>query len=119
MVATPSNLTIRYVPSQDFANATTSTSMTVVISPIPDHQFGTGSFNNSDHSESLPGLDVSLSGNVIDQGSLNLAYTGDAINGFNYYNLTVEFAGALGDEVPELVLGFKKTTPPTYNLYVD
>ncbi|ORX41089.1 hypothetical protein BD324DRAFT_678482 [Kockovaella imperatae] len=119
IVATPSNLTIRYPPSQDWPNSTVSTAISLLLSPLPDWQLGTGSFNNSDHSASFPGLNVSLSGNAVDQGQRILEFTGDEINGFRYYNLTYDFAGGVGNEVPELVVAFTKTTPPQIDLYVE
>ena len=61
-----------------------------------------------------------MSGNVVDHGEMSLAFTGDDINGFLYYNLTFDFSTAASglSDTPELVVGFEKTQPPAYQLYV-
>jgi hypothetical protein len=116
-VATQNNLSISYPPSQDFSNGTLSNMIQLSISSIPDFQLSNSSFTGK---TSLPGLDVTLSGNVVDQGKKSLSFTGAQINGFYVYNLTHSFDSSLRDngEVPTLVVEFEKTTPPEYQLYV-
>ncbi|WWD16288.1 hypothetical protein CI109_100714 [Kwoniella shandongensis] len=118
IVASSTNLTIRYVPTVDWPNSTVSNAIQLSISSLPNFQLNKGAFANGQ--ASLPGLDVSLSGNVVDQGTFSLTFTGDAINSFEYYNLTYSFPSSLsqGNYVPELVVGFTKTTPPSYDLFV-
>lgn len=92
--------------------------MQLSISSIPDFQLGPDAFSNGQ--ASLPGLDVVLSGNVVEQGNRSLTYTGAMINSFYYYNLTYTIPSDLmdGGDVPELVITFTKTSPPSYDLYV-
>jgi hypothetical protein len=118
IIATSSNLTIRYPPSLDYPNITTSNSLQLSIASQPDFQLGKTAFSN--HTASLPGLDVTLSGNVVEQGNRSLTY-GATINDLYYYNLTYTFPGNLqsGAAVPELVISWKKTAPPSYNLILQ
>ncbi|KAK8869446.1 hypothetical protein IAR55_000010 [Kwoniella newhampshirensis] len=118
IVASSSNLTIRYVPSSDWPNGIVSNSIQLSISSLPDFQLNKGAF--ADGTASLPGLDVALSGNVVEQGNMSISFTGDGINSFQYYNLTYTIPSPLleGEDVPELVVGFTKTNPPTYQLFV-
>jgi hypothetical protein len=88
------------------------------ISSLPDFQLDKGAFK--DNSETLPGLEVDISGNVVDSGNKTLTYTNADINGFVYYNLTYTFDPAeMQEDTPELIVSFTKTTPPQYSLYVD
>jgi hypothetical protein len=118
IIATSSNLTIRYPPSLDYPNITTSNSLQLSIASQPDFQLAKTAFSN--HTASLPGLEVTLSGNVVEQGNRSLAY-GATINDLYYYNLTYTFPGSLrsAGTVPQLVISWKKTAPPSYNLILQ
>jgi hypothetical protein len=61
-----------------------------------------------------------LSGNAIQQGNRTLSY-GATINDLYYYNLTYTFPASIrsSGEVPELVISWTKTTPPTYDLILE
>ena len=92
--------------------------MQLSISALPDFQLSPFSFENGQ--ASLPGLDVMLSGNVVERGNRTLTFTGDDINGFLYYNLTYSWEGtSLSGEIPELVVGITKTASPSYQLIVE
>lgn len=55
----------------------------------------------------LPGLKLTLSGNVVD-GNRTLIYGQAELNDYYYYNLTYVIPEDLGGEVPTLVLGYEK-----------
>lgn len=119
IVATSQNLTIRYVPSQDFTNTSISSNVVQLnILSQPDFQLGKSAFANN--LASLPGLDLTLSGNIVSQGNRSISY-GATINNVYYYNLTYTFPASLrnGGGVPEMVVSWKKTTPPKYDLYLQ
>ncbi|WVQ84278.1 hypothetical protein IAT38_006430 [Cryptococcus sp. DSM 104549] len=118
IIASSSNLTIRYPPSTSWPISTTSNLFELSISTFPNYQLNNGSF--VDGRASLPGLDVGISGNVFNGGKMTLEFDGSQINGFYYYNLTYAVPEELlaGDEVLELVVSFTKTSPPEYDLFV-
>jgi hypothetical protein len=69
----------------------------------------------------LPGLDIRLSGNVVDSGRRSFTFAKDQkLHGSWYYRLTYDFDGVdLNDEEPELRIEVETTDPPRYPLQVD
>ena len=65
--------------------------------------------------ESLPGLDIRFSGNVVEKGKRTLKFgTETRTHGAYHYVLEYSWEGDIG--IPELFIGFTKTTPPQYPL---
>lgn len=105
-MATSKDITITYPPSKAFPDtATTSNIMSILISGI----FGVNLKQDflANGTDTLPGLKLTLSGNVIN-GTRSLVYGQAKLNDYNYYNLTYVIPDDLGEEVPTLVLGFEK-----------
>ncbi|KAG6909244.1 hypothetical protein DXG01_001426 [Tephrocybe rancida] len=106
-VATEKNLTISYPPSRAFPTFTTGLSnvMTFLISGFRLVTLSEDLFANG--SAVLPGLKLTLTGNVVDAGQRLFAYDKAVpINDLQYYNLTYVLPEGL--EVPEIVLTFEK-----------
>lgn len=68
--------------------------------------------------QSLPGLDITLAGNVADSAARSLRFDkSTTMHGAKFYELTFTLDGKLGEGVvPRLELRLDKTTPPTYPL---
>ena len=68
--------------------------------------------------ESLPGLNVRLSGNVVEKGERSVKFSAATrLHGAYYYDLTYTFPQSLregGD--PTLLISVKKTEPPKTSL---
>jgi len=113
MVASAESLVVKYPKPVDFANSPSSNVLRLHIGSLPFLQLDGKSFD-SDH-ESLPGLDIQFSGNVVERGQRTLKFgTETRPHGAYHYVLEYTWEGDIG--VPELVIGFKKTTPPQYPL---
>lgn len=117
VVPTESSLTIAYRRSSHFSGSELPTKISLHIGYIPFHQLTTASF--SSNRESLPGLDVELTGNVVESGRRSLTFDkSHSLHGARYYRLTYEFGPELyeTEDGPTLYLGFKKTKPPVNDL---
>ncbi|KIY52468.1 hypothetical protein FISHEDRAFT_35228 [Fistulina hepatica ATCC 64428] len=105
-VASSTNLTIAYPPSRAFPdNSTTSDIMTFLISGITNVTLP-GDFLSNGSSYDLPGLRLSVSGNVA-SGSTTLLYGASPDDVYNYYNFTYTIPENLTD-TPVLVLSYEK-----------
>lgn len=109
-VATSKNLTVAYPPSKAFpANSTqsvlSSNIMTFLFSGINRVSLGTDFLVNG--TADLPGLRLSVSGNVVTAGARTLIYGQSTINDQSYYNLTYVIPSNFTD-VPEIVWSFEK-----------
>ena len=112
--ATESALTITYPHPTDFAKAAHNSSSQIIlhIGCLPFMQLDGTSFQGS--KQSLPGLDITLSGNVAEEAKRTLTFDKThKLHGAWYYRLVFDFP-ALREkgEVPELVLGLTQTEPP-------
>jgi hypothetical protein len=107
-IASRTGLTISYPPSRAFPNTTlTSGVMTFLFAGIPHLSVPADLLANG--TGVLPGLRLSVSGNVAEAGTRTLVYGAGTINDLAYYNLTYAFSSAaLGGRVPEIVLGVEK-----------
>jgi hypothetical protein len=113
MVASPESLTITYPKPIDFASSPSSKQVRLHIGALPFLQLNTKSFDSN--SESLPGLDLQLSGNIVERGQRSLRFGSETrTHGVYHYVLQYDWQGDIG--VPELVISFKKQTPPQYPL---
>lgn len=110
IVATPTSLTIKNKKASDFPNSPRSRSITLHISCLPFFQLNRTSFDGN--KASLPGLDVEMCGNV-GVGHLSFDKT-TRLHGAPFYRL--QFQAPSGVEEPELVISFRKTKPPVYDL---
>lgn len=72
----------------------------------------------SDHKASLPGLEIELRGNVVEQGAQTFGFkASNKLHGAFYYELRYTFSDQLAEQaVPEFVVDFRKTAPPVYNV---
>jgi hypothetical protein len=68
--------------------------------------------------QSLPGLNVTLAGNVADSAARTLSFDkSTTMHGAKFYELSFRFEGRLGQGVvPRLELHLEKTIPPSYPL---
>ncbi|ORY25543.1 hypothetical protein BCR39DRAFT_543951 [Naematelia encephala] len=116
IVASSDSLTISYPKSLDFpSSAIESNEMELHISALPFLQLDGDSFGSDSHS--LPGLDVELSGNVVQQGSRTLEFNHDTqCWGRWFYRLKYTFPDSLRENgsVPTMIVHWKRTTPPVY-----
>lgn len=64
----------------------------------------------------MPGLDIELTGNIVDTGHKTLEFSQSTKRWDSwYYRLKYTFPDAVGaDIVPELVISLRKVTPPDY-----
>ncbi|RSH80873.1 hypothetical protein EHS25_007042 [Saitozyma podzolica] len=116
MVATSNSLTIVYKRPIDFPDGPRGDKVSLRIGCLPFLQLDGQSF--AENRQSLPGLDVSLSGSIVDHGTRSLTFSkAQKIHGAYYYDLSYSFASELrGRCDPTLVISVKKTTPPSYPL---
>lgn len=58
----------------------------------------------------LPGMNIRLTGNVVDTVRPKLSYTGDSLHGWQYYVLEYELPASMleNENAPELVIGLEK-----------
>ncbi|KAF9468734.1 hypothetical protein BDZ94DRAFT_1209084 [Collybia nuda] len=106
-VATADNLTISYPKSRAFPNLSSiadSSVMTFFISGFKHVTLDTGFLANG--SGTLPGLELSVSGNVPRQGVRSFIYGAGSINDLLYYNLTFAFPDSF--PTPEIIISFRK-----------
>jgi hypothetical protein len=91
-----------------------ASSLVLHISCLPFFQLDGNSWTTS--KQDLPGLTVSLEGNIADKAVRKLRFDNKTtLHEAKYYELTFEFEGKLAEgEVPKLVLDLTKTEPPTY-----
>jgi hypothetical protein len=79
-IATNASLTISYPPSVAFPSNSTSNHLTLAFSALATIGWGPSFMANN--SETLPGLKLSLSGNVVESNSTRkFTYNADGING--------------------------------------
>lgn len=92
--------------------------MTLHIGALPFRQLDATSFEG--HKARLPGLDVRLSGSVVEEGSQVLDFNKDThLHGAPFYRLSYTFPSSLRETEPTLVVGFAKTKPPVYDLHLE
>ncbi|KAF5370512.1 hypothetical protein D9615_010337 [Tricholomella constricta] len=105
--ASSKSLTISYPPSRAFPSLDTGSSniMTFLISGFKHVSLGVEFMANS--TSMLPGLRLTLSGNVVAQSTWMFEYGNGALNNLLYYNLTYLIPDGL-EGVPEIVLAFEK-----------
>lgn len=85
--------------------------MRLHISTFPEIQLEVEAFSSPALSDvALPGMNVRLTGNVVDQARPTLGYTGASLHGWRYYVLEYELPSSLleNDVVPELVVRLEK-----------
>lgn len=85
--------------------------MRLHISTFPELQLGLEAFSTPALSEvALPGMSIRLTGNVVDQATPTLSYTGESLHGWRYYVLEYELPPRMfeKDVVPELVVRLEK-----------
>ncbi|KAF8063496.1 hypothetical protein FPV67DRAFT_1701190 [Lyophyllum atratum] len=106
-IATSKNLTISYPPSRAFPDLETGTSkvMTFLISGFRHVSLGADFLENG--TAVLPGLRLSLSGNVVVHGTRLFEYGLGTLNDLMYYNLTYTIPDTL-EGAPQVVLAFEK-----------
>jgi hypothetical protein len=115
IVAQPSNLSISLPTSLD-GTPNAGTEIVLHISSLPFMQLDLDSFTGP--SQSLPGLNVTLSGNVADCAVRTLRFDkSTTLHGARFYKLIFDFKGKLQKgETPKLELQLEKTEPPVYPL---
>lgn len=116
MVATSNSLTIVYKRPIDFPDGPKGDKVSLRIGCLPFLQLDGQSF--AEGQQSLPGLDVLLSGSIVEHGTRSLTFSKpQKIHGAYYYDLSYSFPSELrGRCDPTLVISFEKTTPPSYPL---
>lgn len=116
ITATPSSLAVTCKKPVDFPDSPQANQITLHIGCLPFMQLDQRTFD--DHAASLPGLDVRLSGNVVERGIQSFSFTKDTNNhGAAFYKLIYAFPASLrNEEDPALVINFVKTKPPVYDL---
>lgn len=114
--ASRGTLTIAYPKPRHFPSAAhnSSTKMILHISCLPFFQLNNDSFIGS--KTSLPGLDLTLSGNVADKARRTLTFDkSHKLHGAWHYRLAFDFSSeddmVSRAQEPVLVLGIKKTKP--------
>jgi hypothetical protein len=113
MKATPESLTVSYPKPVDFVSSPSSNLIRLHIGALPFLQLDGQSFTSN--REQLPGLDIQFSGNVVERGRRSLKFGSDTrTHGACHYVLEYEWEGNIG--IPELLISFQKTTPPSYPL---
>jgi hypothetical protein len=112
MVATQDSLTVRYLPPSDFPDSPTSNRIAIRIGCIPDVHLGHDFLQ--DGTASLPGLDLRISGNVVENSKRTISFSlKQKLHGAFYYEIVYTFPPSLRDsDVPTLVISVKKTDPP-------
>jgi hypothetical protein len=115
ITATADALTVKLPKPTDFPNSPSADRVTLHIGALPFMQLNKRSFEG--HRASLPGLDVRLSGNIVEQGTQTLEFNKDTtMHGAPYYRLSYAFPASLREEEPTLVVGVTRTKPPVYDL---
>ncbi|KAJ7162860.1 hypothetical protein C8R46DRAFT_1101709 [Mycena filopes] len=109
--ASRTGLNISYPPSKASFNTTValspSTAMTFLITGFPHVSLPADFLANG--TGTLPGLRVTVSGNVVSAGARSFVYGAGSINDLAYYNLTYAWGAAgLGDAVPEIEIEVEK-----------
>lgn len=117
MKVSPTSLTIAYPKPKQFPLAAhnSATTMTLHIGCLPFLQLNGDSFTTG--TTSLPGLDITLSGNVAEKAKRTLSFDkSHKLHGAWHYRLILDFASVADmcsrDEVPVLTIGLQKTQPP-------
>ena len=114
VVVDKDGLTISY-PESQFFNEPKSDRMVLHFGALPFFSLNTKSF--ADGKVSFPGLDVELSGNVMDEGRLVVDFSKrNKLHGAWFYRVTIEFPKTL--QTPTLRVAVKKTAAPVCPLYV-
>lgn len=119
ITATPTSLSVAYKKPVDYEPSTSPQAgrITLHIGCLPFMQLDKTTFAN--HATSLPGLDVHISGNVVEHGKQVFEFTKDTnMHGAPFYRLSYEFPSSLRQtEDPTLVVNFVKTKAPGYDLW--
>lgn len=112
MVATSDSLTIRYLKPTDFIDSPTSDRIAIRIGCLPDMQLGHDFLK--DGTASLPGLDIHLTGNVVESCQPIITFSlKQKLHGAFFYEVVYQFPSSLREKGdPTLVIGVRKTEPP-------
>lgn len=113
IVASAESLSITYPKPVDFANSPSSNVIRLHIGALPFLQLDGKSFESD--RESLPGLEIQFTGNVVERGRRTLKF-GSNTKTHDAYHYVLEYSWEGDIGIPELVIEFKKTAPPQYLL---
>lgn len=116
IIASSNSLAVKYKTPFDFPDSPQATRITLHIGCLPFMQLDQTAF--ASNAASLPGLDVRLSGNVVEKGTQEFTFDKHHFNhGSAFYKLSYAFPANLREaEEPTLVVNFTKTKPPVYDL---
>ncbi|KAJ6471753.1 hypothetical protein C8R47DRAFT_1297074 [Mycena vitilis] len=103
--ASQKGIIIAYPASSAFNSTLSSNVMTFLFGGLPHLSLSADFLANG--SGILPGLRLTVSGNVVKDGIRSLVYGAGTINDLQYYNLTYAF-GDLGGAVPQIDIGVEK-----------
>ncbi|KAJ7676870.1 hypothetical protein DFH06DRAFT_1169211 [Mycena polygramma] len=103
--ASQKGITIANPASTAFNSTLTSNVMTFLFGGLPHLSLSADFLANG--SGTLPGLRLTVSGNVVRDGIRSLVYGAGTINDLPYYNLTYAF-GDTGGAVPQIVIEVEK-----------
>lgn len=115
-MASPESLSIRYEKPVDFPGSPQANEISLRVGCLPFVQLDQGFL--ADGKASLPGLDIHLTGSIVEQGVRSVAFSkATKLHGAFFYEVKYKFPESLREAgQPELVIGVKKTTPPAHAL---